>query len=359
MSNELNNTEEEGADHKKMKEALQVDKTYVAGYGTYSAVQTAKKKNHNAAKERVQVENDIRRYLEKIDHSNEMISNAKERIEKREEAFKEAMEKWEEKVKTNPEAKKPEEPLHDRDIEIMTRHNTEIKQVQDILEKTKEKLAAFDKVNWETTVIEKSELMVADAKKNKFASIGQKLREKSNALKDKAKGEQESALGNDIKTIDEEISAWSFFLNKTLPDIYVKFAHLADMVATAALGNKKPAELDANAEQKVQKYAEKFSAQAGAISGKAMGMFLGAGISGSFLAAGRWDLAGYSAMASLSPALFYGLKRVNGSKLAADIGGNIQTRLSQMPGFNAIESRFAQAHLDYHSVPSQTSHALA
>ncbi len=345
MSNELNNLEENGVDPDTMKKSLQVNNSYVSGYQTYSQIQTAKRLNKDAVKERGHLEGDLGRAQARKDHHQQMVDNANERIEKRLRDYEEDLAEWEKKVKVKPELKQPEVPTHTRDQEVIENNLAGMKDVDALVGRLQERLTAFGKVSWEADLVVVADLMVQDARENKFKSIGVDLAGQADRLKKEAgfiqdEGKKEAnALAE--KTASTRLGAWLDFVKGALPDVFVKFQHLADMVATKAMKGHLPEDLEADT-KKVQDYAKKFYSQQGRaqLAVAAAGLGIGAA---PFLV-NFMGAAPTAVLYGAGVAAVYAWRKFGKTMPVQRLAWSVGARLRETPGFDLLEPFFNRAY---------------
>lgn len=361
VSNALDNLEDNGFDPDAMKKSLQVNNAYVAGYQTYSQVQQAKKLNREAIKQRDVLAGDVERAQQRKAHHLQMIENAKERIEKRSRDYIEDLAEWEKKVKTKPELKKPEEPTHGRDQEVIEKNTAAMKDVDELLRRLQERQEQYGKVSWEADLVQVADRMVQAARENKFKSVGMDLSGKLERLK--AEGAAAAAAQNQAKqdetkiatsAAESRLSQWVGFVKATLPDIAAKFQHLADMVATKALRGRY--EIDHDAAEKVQGYAKQFYSQQGKATVSAATAILG--IAGTpFL----WSFMGPGPTLTLygaGAAVFYAWRKFGKAMPVQRLAWSVAARLRETPGFSVLEPHFTRAYHESRLRYSQDQYSI-
>lgn|GEM_PF-3796947 len=319
MSNQLNNVEDAGFNPGDMKEALQVDRAYVSGYQTFNNIVTTKRRIAAAIKVRDKVAADHARLMGKKADALQLVQNAQERIASR-------------------NAKADGKPVsHDHDLEIIDRNSALAKEIAKSIEALEEKMEPLRNAGMEMVAIEKAERMVMDVRKNKYAAMNMTdVPALGSLATDEQRGEAEYLASKRA----EESTRWEAFLQSIFPDLWAqKLTHLADMVATMAIGRRKlPENLDAEA-PKVREFIKKYDTnpEAGKVSARLL-----VGLGGT--AFGLLFAPHATAYAGVALGSIYALRRIAKSRLAESAAKSIEMRLAGLQGWDVLEPLITQAY---------------
>ena len=337
VDNSLNNLEEEGFDPEAMMNDLTVDNAYVEGYTTLSQVQTMAMQARAAIRLRDQAEADLKRLMLKREDANTLIKNARDRMQERDDRFAQAMEDYRRKQAENPgrQYKAPEHGGHTHDQEIIDRNLGLLPTIEQQLQAVEDKIEPLRNAGFGADVVRKAERMLEDVRANKFASMRFTNVPSVNPTSSEDAKAEASILESKRA---EEVSKWKAFLEAIFPELWAaSLFHLADMVATKAMGTTKlPADLQAQA-PKVREYAKKFDGQAGKVPLKVLGL---ASV-GALTPIIGLQAAAYTGVALTS---IFAFRRLSKTGLAATLAKSVEMRLSAHQGWSYLETLITQAH---------------
>lgn len=297
MDNTLNNLDKTGFSYKEMADSAKVNPEYVAGYRLGAQV------DQDAARLVV-----AKKELERLTRAVEVQKNAHaEAVRKIEDAEKRIREG---QAKAAEEGKPYDGSYWQRVIE---NNRPAAEAGPKMIAQAEEKLKPFEDVALQAVANEKALALVAVAKGNKWkASL--------------------PGLPGDRG------AAYQALLGRVMPDLAARYPHLADMVATKAMGGTVPADLQA-AEAKVASFLkDKLKGQAGGVSPKVLGF----GVGGTALAAffGPQGLA----LGGAGLGAVWAFKRLSRIDQVRRLTWSIEGRLMEYPGFAGLQPLFGQAH---------------
>lgn len=298
MDNSLNNLDKTGFSYKEMADSAKVNPEYVAGYRLGAAVDMDEKNLAAAKKE-----------MERLTRALEVQKNAyAEAVRKTEDAKKRISEG---QAKASEAGKAYEGAAYWE--KVIENNRIAVESGPKFIEQAEEKLKPFADTLLMIEANQKAKGLIPMVKANKWKALGTAL-------------EGERAEG------------YRAMLRRVLPEIDARYPLLADMVAAKALGGTLSEDLSA-AEAKLQAFlADKMKGQAGKVSPK----LLGVGVAGTALA----SYFGPEALgaAGMAGAALWAFKRLNRIDQVKRLTWSIEGRLAELPGFEALQPKFGQAH---------------